>query len=673
MKSFDELQSEFDAARAVNDATIMRRLADELQALGSAEALALAEFALGRCCLVSGEYQRAIEHWTRSQRMYEVLGDRTGVSRSIGSIGTAYWMMGDFQKTLEQYHQALQMHEELGEKKDAAIVIGNTGNVYFSTGDYAKALEYFRRALSMHEELNDLPGVARLTGSIANVYGSTGDYPQALEQYHKTVQMYEQVGDHAGLALFTCNLASIYDTTGDQEQALEYYQRALAINEALGDRAGVAIVKNNLGIFYANIGDLDRSLEFNQQALELYQALGNRAGTVSTMGDIVRVHLREHRDEEAARILDQQAQMVIDSPLVQAVYHSNRATLAERADDLDAAVAHVQAALKVVTDAGVKFSAAMQHKRLRDLAQHRNDFAAYIEHNNEYNRLNEEVRGKSATQKIAVLDAERKMEAERRERDKERALLYGTLPKAIADRMIRGEDVTGDHFDHAAVMFLDIVGFTSNTSHMPPTDVVKMLENIFRSIDAICEQHNVIKIKTIGDSYMCLAHDGNGELGMGNGSEQRTASPEQRVAAVAPAILQSEFYWPHKDLHEDLHEDLLERLTFRIGIHSGPVTAGVIGTQRLQYDVWGDTVNVASRLESTSEPGRIHVSEAFASCLGLRPRYDSSSPSGEETKDVIPNASEEWHVALRGKTEIKGKGLMTTYWLQATEQVDDDH
>jgi class 3 adenylate cyclase len=198
-------------------------------------------------------------------------------------------------------------------------------------------------------------------------------------------------------------------------------------------------------------------------------------------------------------------------------------------------------------------------------------------------------------------------------------------------------------------MFADIVAFTTHASHIPPSDVVTFLDAVFATFDAICEQHAVTKIKTIGDAYMCFKGDGT--------------EPEntRALASVALGILHAGLTWPDGT-----------PLQVRIGLHSGPVTAGVIGSKRLQYDVWGDTVNVANRMESTGEPGRIHVSEQFALFLGLVPhhvRNDSHTPTAIKERSVIPNEvrNEEhgtWHLALRGETELKGKGLMTTYWLE---------
>jgi class 3 adenylate cyclase len=264
----------------------------------------------------------------------------------------------------------------------------------------------------------------------------------------------------------------------------------------------------------------------------------------------------------------------------------------------------------------------------------------------------------------------------------------------------RGE-VVNDHHDNAAVIFLDIVGFTTISDQLSSTEVVQLLESVFTALDAVCKKHDVVKIKTIGDSYMAVAfpsavpHDVRNDTSVPRFAQDDTSSldlsseerviPRDVVLRAANAALDM--------LHAVSHivSPKGSPIQARIGLHIGPVTAGVIGTERMQYDVWGDTVNVASRMESTSEAGRIHVSEAFAVALKTSapsPLVDhSTSPprplsSVRGGTDLTPlelerggaegagvryenRAAEGAGVRYRGALEIKGKGTMTTYWLES--------
>ncbi|MBK7032026.1 MAG: tetratricopeptide repeat protein [Ignavibacteria bacterium] len=552
MRTFEEIKEEIRQANIRNDIRSLRALASEMQTLGTPHAKAHAHIALGIAEDLDGNYTAALEYYRHSLTMHEELGDRAGMARVTANIGIVLYSTGDYPSSLEHYYRALAMFEEIGNHAGVASVTGNIGGVYEATGDYPSALEHNRRALAMYEQIGDRRGVCRITVNIGSVYLAIGDYPSALEYDGRALAMYEELGDLIGVAVVTGNMGNVYSGTGDNPTALEYLRRALTIHEQLDDRASV----------------------------------------VRVIGNIVAVLVKLERYDDAANLQERQSSMLMNNPGVRAYHHANSALLAEYRNDLDASHHHLLEALAISMKTGLRARSTYFHELLRELAQKRNDFAGYIEHNNEYQRITEEIRGKDATLRMAMMEAERKVEAELRARDKERALLYGALPKSIADRMIRGEDVSGDHFDNAAVMFLDIVGFTSNTSHLPPTDVVKMLDNIFSMIDGTCDTHQVIKIKTMGDSYMCFRGDSD------------TTLNAHSMASVALDVMKGAFTWPNG-----------EPIQFRGGIHIGPATAGVIGTQRLQYDVWGDTVNVASRMESTSEPGKIHVSEALANAL----------------------------------------------------------
>jgi class 3 adenylate cyclase len=212
------------------------------------------------------------------------------------------------------------------------------------------------------------------------------------------------------------------------------------------------------------------------------------------------------------------------------------------------------------------------------------------------------------------------------ERAKSQRLLLNVLPQRIIDRLAAGETLIADGHDDVTVLFSDIVGFTTISAETPPADLVRELNELFIGFDAICDRTGVDKIKTVGDAYLAvggLAGDGAaGEVAIADAALSMIDFVAQRAPTLAA---------------DAAHR----RWRIRIGLHAGPIVAGVVGSSKFAYDVWGDTVNTASRLETTSEPGRIHVSADLARRL------------------------EPWFIVeRRGLTDLKGKGSSETSWLQ---------
>ncbi|MBS1560970.1 MAG: tetratricopeptide repeat protein [Bacteroidetes bacterium] len=693
MRSLDELKKDINEAALSGGTQLLRVLAEEALTHGTKEAYAIAEHIyglvatrtgdapsalmhfqneltlreelndrrsiaraygnIGNKYLNMGEGATALTHFQRALSIMEELDDRIGVARSLGNIGNVYTGNGEYGSAMEYYHRSMALHTELENRSGVANVVGNIGTLHLFSGEYAEALAYYHRALDMHEELAERSDVARILNSMGNVYESLGDYPRSVEHYRHAMEIFEELGDRNGVAMTVANIGLVHADTGEHASALEQYRQAMSVYEELNDRPGAAVVMGNMGSVYGSMGEHTTALEYFRRALSMCQELGDRSNVTRVMGRIITALLSNGEDTAARDVLEQQSALVIDNPEVRTERLLNMATLCERAADLEGSLDHLCQALSVAADAGLRAQVAECHKRLRDLAQQRNNLADYIEHNNEFTRITEEIRGKEATQRLAMMEAERKVEGERRERDKERALLYGTLPKNIADRMIRGEKVSGDHYDEATVIFADIVGFTQISESIPPGEVVQLLEQIFTAFDAICEKHGVTKIKTIGDSYMAVAFDGV-------------------VNAALCALEMSRFRISHSVSHSVSHNvshsvshSVSHEVAFRIGMHFGPVTAGVIGTQRLQYDVWGDTVNLASRLESTGEAGRCQISRAVVDAI--ESRFRDQEPDHESgIKKLIVN--HEFKIEERGEIEIKGKGMMRMYWLEAGEE-----
>jgi len=206
------------------------------------------------------------------------------------------------------------------------------------------------------------------------------------------------------------------------------------------------------------------------------------------------------------------------------------------------------------------------------------------------------------------------------ERQRSELLLLNILPQVVVERMREGENLIADHIMDATILFCDLVGFTALSQELSADRTVEFLSQIFSAFDRLALEHGVEKIKTIGDAYMVAA-----------GIPQPQADHVLRIVALAPRLLQSV---------NAIAAKTGLNLQARIGIHTGPLVAGVIGTHKFVYDVWGDTVNTASRMESHSLPGRIQISAATRAALGDRYSYEP-----------------------RGMMDIKGKGRMETYFL----------
>jgi len=212
------------------------------------------------------------------------------------------------------------------------------------------------------------------------------------------------------------------------------------------------------------------------------------------------------------------------------------------------------------------------------------------------------------------------------EKEKFERLLLNILPQQIIGRLNDGETIIADRFDNVSVLFSDLVGFTEISSTLAPTELVSYLNALFSGFDAIAQELGVEKIKMIGDAYMVVA-----------GVPEPRADHAQAIAEMGLRMIAAV---------ERAKREQGAPFTARIGIHSGPVVAGIIGTHRFVYDVWGDTVNLASRLETLSEANRIQVSAATAALL-----------------------ADGFELEPRGQIAIKGKGRQNAFFLNAAKPV----
>ena len=231
------------------------------------------------------------------------------------------------------------------------------------------------------------------------------------------------------------------------------------------------------------------------------------------------------------------------------------------------------------------------------------------------------ARVRASLEKKWLHDREKKLFADlEQQKRRSEALLLNILPQGIVNRLRNGETVIADRISAATILFCDLVGFTKISQDMPADRIIDFLGRIFAEFDHLAEAYGVEKIKTIGDAYMVAA-----------GIPEAQPDHAVRIAELATRMLETV---------SNTAAATALNLQARIGVHSGPIVAGVIGTHKFAYDIWGDTVNTASRMESHSLPGRIQVSAATRSLLGDRFSFER-----------------------RGSIVVKDKGTMETFFL----------
>ncbi len=206
-------------------------------------------------------------------------------------------------------------------------------------------------------------------------------------------------------------------------------------------------------------------------------------------------------------------------------------------------------------------------------------------------------------------------------------LLRNVLPDEIASRLKESDEMIADRFDSASILFADVAGFTPMSARLEPEAVVTLLNEVFTEFDALVDERDLEKIKTIGDAYM-----------VASGVPVPRQDHARAICDLALELLD----------HLATREFGGHRLQMRIGVASGPVTAGIIGRKKFAYDLWGDTVNLASRMESSGMPGRIQLAGATAALVS--PWFTCES---------------------RGEIEVKGKGRMESWWLVGAKEVSD--
>ncbi|MBN8572360.1 MAG: tetratricopeptide repeat protein [Candidatus Kapabacteria bacterium] len=530
------------------------------------------------------------------------------------NMGDAYLHKSEYNLALDNYRIALEKNEIIHNKELLAKITGQMGIAYKELTDYTTALEYFHRALILHEELDNKSGVAGNTMNIGVVHQVFGEHERALECFLRALSIFEMIQDKVSIAFALSSIGGVYFRLKEFEHALELYQRALALQLELGEKRDALVARGNIGHVYKNIGEYDKAYEY------LIQAYHDSV-------EISAIYPQLHWLNGLGDLLSDKA------------YHGYSPKKAEE---------YLLQAVEISILHGIKNITLTAYESLETLYSQIEDWQKAYEARKFFDTIKEQINIEGAQRKAEQRENERKIAEQEKRLAIERAasqarieeqekLLHNVLPPTIAERLLKKETFIADSYPSVSVLFMDLVNFTRIASIVPPKHLIYVLNTIFSTADNIMEQYGLEKIKTIGDAYMAVS-----------GAPIVQDDHALRAAAASIALL-DRMNTLHISIPSDLGDiswiEAIGEIGVRIGIHSGEAIGGVIGDKKFSFDLWGDAVNTASRMESHGEVGKIHCSADFMRAVATG--HDLSLR-------FIP----------RGEMEIKGKGKMKTYFLE---------
>jgi adenylate cyclase len=581
-------------------------------------------FIIGDSLLRRGLSKDALPYFERTARIAENNAIKSLQLKVFGSLGIVYETLADFAQCMEYYEKALELSQEIDDERSTAKNYVNIGIVHYTLGNYIKSLEYFRKALDINEKIHNNQGIMSALVNIGSLYARLNDYPKALEYYDRGIVLNEMVGNTMGVAILLTNMGNVYKNMSSFSPALECLNKALILCEQIDNKEGSSIIFDSIGMVYADQSQYSQALSYFEKSLAINEELGNHVAIAESFGNIAR--LMTNVDYEG--------------------YSKEKAEY------------YYEKALALSNELKLQDHLCFLHKSVAKFYKHEKDWEKYSYHIEQYHTLEKEVQSEEVKKQAERLDYERKVAEREKQIAVERAkheaieeLLYNVLPQSITKRLLNKEQPIADKVENVSVFFSDIVGFTTLSQKMSAKELVSGLNELFIQYDILAKKHGLEKIKTIGDAYMAVC-----------GVPVFMENHAERTAAFALEI---------QDLFKNRITIAGHTVNVRIGLHCGEVVAGVIGEQKFAYDLWGDAVNTASRMESHGEAGKIHVSEEFVRELGMRNeelRMKDKELTGDNSQFIICNS--QFIFVPRGEIDIKGKGMMRTYFLEKLSEQD---
>jgi len=520
-----------------------------------------------------------------------------------------YSIMGQLEKAVEYALQALEIYEQLGDSANMAKVFNNLGSRYSEMGMNDRAISFYQMAIAINEKQNNLSRLVKNYGNTGTVYSAIGQNEKALEYYTRAYMIQKDLDNKLDMSITLSNMAITYRYLGRYDMALSFAGQSYTLACETNDEIGKLFYFLTSADIYKDQGSYVKATEHYQRAESMADSIGAKQNLMEIYRGLAEVYAAR-KDYRNAYVYNEK-------------YNNKRISLLdqEKSKALDRIEQFEKDKSRIEIELLTKES-EIQELRIKRQKILRNSFAGagmmllllavLIWHRYRYVRR---TKNKLAEKNLIIHN----------EKEKADQLLLNILPAETANELKNNGFSKARSFDMVSVMFTDFKGFTRMAEIMEPDELVAEIDQCFKAFDNIISNYPIEKIKTIGDAYMCA-----GGLPVAN-----MTNPVDVVNAALEINAFMEGLKAGKIRNNQPYFEI------RIGIHTGPVIAGIVGFKKFQYDIWGDTVNIASRMESSGEVGEVNISGTTFELVGDR-----------------------FNCIHRGKVEAKNKGAIDMYFVK---------
>lgn len=602
---------------------------------------------------------------------------QSGISDAYNNIGIAYSNMANYPKALEFFQKSLNANYPLKDERVKAIVYINIGLIHTRLQDYKLALEYQQKALKIFETYNNTINISKVLSNIGALYDLLNEKQLALESFKKALVISEVLGNKNAIATSLSNIGLTYFKISEYAKALEYYNKAESMLHQTSNLESLAVLHSNKADLYYNMPDSEMqkiglkpseryvmAKRYMDSALVLNTKIGNMYGQKDNQeflselyakkNDYVNAYhaykefiaLRDSTESEDIKSEITQKEMQFEFERKEVEYLFQQRLTQEKL------LRSTKEALLIKKEKEIQHLAFLKEQSERQEKEQQLNLSEK-ERQLQATKVNALKKEKESQEKELAWSQEVIIQKNRQknysiaggilmlalaffmyknysnqrnlntaisqEKKKTDELLLNILPAEVAEELKVKGNVTAKQYGEVSILFTDFVNFTQTSERLTPQQLVEELNEYFTAFDKIMDKYGLEKIKTVGDAYLAVC-------GL------PVANKNHAQNTVKAAIEINKFVQKRNETGR--------KFKIRIGINSGSVVAGIIGVNKFAYDIWGDSVNIAARMEQSGDAGKINISET--------------------TYQLIKN---NFSCTYRGEVNAKNKGMMNMYFV----------